>query len=233
MLANFEDNRILKSLARSGDHLLFKYLVPVSLGVGQVLSMPSVPIKQAYFITSGVACTLTNMRNGMTVATHIIGREGFVGLPFLFASDTFPNAATVVQIAGSALRIDARVLLQEISKPGTLQTLMRRYALAETAVVMQAAACNALHSITERLARWLLMTSDRAGTDFRMTHETIAQSLGSRRATVTIQAETFQRLGLLNYRYGRIHIANAGRLRQLTCECYELQRQQLDNCSNS
>ncbi len=233
MLANVEDNRILKALAKSGDHLIFKYLVPVSLGVGQVLSTPSVPVKHAYFITSGVACTLTNMRNGMTVATHIIGREGFVGLPLLFASNTFPNAATVVHIAGSALRIDARVLLQEICRPGTLQTLMQRYALAEMIVVMQAAACNGLHSITEQLARWLLMTSDRVGTDFRMTHETIAQILGSRRATVTIQAELFQRLGLLTYRYGRIHIANPGRLRQLTCECYELQNQQLDNCLNS
>jgi CRP-like cAMP-binding protein len=195
--------------------------------------MPSVPVKQAYFITSGVACTLTNMRNGMTAAIHIIGREGFVGLPFLFASDTFPNAATVVHIAGSALRIDARVLLQEMSKPGTLQTLMRRYAMAEMVVAMQAAACNGLHSISERLALWLLMTSDRAGTDFRMTHETIAQILGSRRATVTIQAELLQRLGLLTYSYGRIHIANQSRLTQLACECYELQKQQLDSCINS
>lgn len=233
MLANVEDNRILNALAKSGDHFISKYLVPVSLQAGQLLSTPSVPVKEAYFITSGVACTLTNMRNGMTVATHIIGREGFVGLPLLFASDAFPNAATVVQIAGSALQIDARVLLQEMSKPGTLPTLMRRYAMAEMVVAMQAAACNGLHSITERLTRWLLMTSDRVGTDFRMTHEAISQILGSRRATVTIQAELLQRLGLLTYRYGRIHIANRGRLAQLACECYELQKQQLENCINS
>ena len=233
MLANFEDNRILNALAKSGDHFISKYLVPVSLDAGQFLSAPSVPVKQAYFITSGAICTFTNMRNGTTVATHIIGREGFVGLPLLFASDAFPNAATVVQIAGSALRIDARVLLQETSKPGTLQTLMRRYAMAEMVVAMQAAACNGLHSISERLARWLLMTSDRVGADFRMTHETIAQILGSRRATVTIQAELLQRLGLLTYRYGRIHIASRVRLTQLACECYEVQRQQLDNCLNS
>ena len=233
MLANVEDNRILSALAKSGDHFIFKYLAPVSFEAGQLLSAPSVPVKQAYFMTSGVACTLTNMRNGMMVATRIVGREGFIGLPLLFASDAFPNAATVVQIAGSALRIDARVLRQEMSKQGTLQWLMRRYAMAEMVVVIQAAACNGLHSITERLARWLLMTSDRVGTDFRMTHETIAQLLGSRRATVTIQAELLQRLGLLTYRYGRIHIANRGRLMQLACECYELQKQQFDNCLNS
>jgi len=93
-----------------------------------------------------------------------------------------------------------------------------------TSAAMQTAACNGLHSISERLARWLLMTGDRVGPDFRLTHETIAQILGSRRATVTIQAELFQRLELLTYRYGRIHIANRDRLTQLACECYELQK---------
>lgn len=233
MLPKTENNHILNALAKNGGHSIFAHLVPVSLGTGQLLSAPSVPFKHAYFITSGVACTLTNMRNGMTVAAHIVGREGFIGLPLLFASDTLPNVATVVEVAGSALRVDARVLLQEMSKAGVLQTLMRQYALAEMVVTMQTAACNGLHSMAERLATCLLTTSDRVGTDFRITHETIAHILGSRRATVSVQAELLQRLGLLTYRYGRIHIVNRGRLMQLACECYELQKQQFDNCLNS
>ena len=161
------------------------------------------------------------MRRGETSANHLIGPEGFVG----FVGDlTLPNVTIAMLVEGSAMCIDAAVLLEELQKPGLLQLIMRRYAHARMSEVTQAAACNAVHCIQERLACWLLLIADRVGKDFRITHETIANMLGSRRATVTLQAESFQRMGLISYRYGTLHLIDRDRLQKLACECYEIRR---------
>ena len=233
MLITANDNWLLSALAQAGDQLIFKYLLPTSLAVGQVLSTPSIPFRQAYFLTSGMACMVVNVRNGGTVATHLVGHEGFVGLPLLFGSDTFLNAMAVMETAGTALRITAGSFIEEMAKPGPLQALMRRYALAQLTGSMQTAACNRLHSIEERLACWLLMAADRVGPHFRLTHETIGNILGSRRATITTQAERFQQAGLATYRYGHIRIANRERLQRVSCECYKIHRKELEICFRS
>jgi CRP-like cAMP-binding protein len=219
-------NRILAELVDDDEYsFFFRRLISVPLSFGQILSAPGIPIKHAYFITGGMACVLTSKRNGMTVSDHVIGREGFVGVPLILECDQLPVASTVVQVAGDAMRTDIALFREAFRKPGKLQSLLHRYVLSHLGHVMQVAACNRLHCIGERLALLLLMTSDRVGDEFRMTHETIAQMLGSRRATVTVEAERFQSKGLVRYRYGHITILNHRGLQDAACECYGVHRE--------
>lgn len=221
-------NRILAELVNDDEYSFFlRRLVPVPLTFGQILSTPGIPMKHAYFITGGMACVLTLMKNGMMVSDHVIGREGFVGIPLVLQCDQLPVASTVVQVAGDAMRTDTAFFREALRKPGKLQLLLHRYVLSHIVHIMQTAACNRLHCIGERLALLLLMTSDRVGDEFRMTHETIAQMLGSRRATVTVEAERFQSRGLVRYRYGKVTILNRRGLQEAACECYGVHRDEL------
>jgi CRP-like cAMP-binding protein len=221
-------NHILAALVDDDEYSSFlRNLIAVPLSVDQVLSAPGIPMKHAYFVTGGMACILTGLKDGTTVSDQIIGSEGFIGIPLVLESDRLSVAGTVVQVAGSAMRIDVASLRETLKTPGKLNQLLHRYVLAHIVHLMQAAACNRLHSIRERLACLLLMTSDRVGEDFRITHERIAEMLGSRRATITIEAERFQDKGLLNYRYGHMTIVKRKGLQQIACECYAVYRDEL------
>ncbi len=194
------NNRILATLAgHEHNNAFLQSLTPVSLNYGEVLIAPSAPIRHTYFLTSGIACWFTTMAEGVAVANYLIGREGLVGIPLLFQGASVPNVTVVMQVAGSAMRIDARRFLDEINKPGNLQSIMRRYTLARLSAMAQTAACNSLHCIQERLACWLLLIADRCGPEFKITHEVLADMLGARRATVSVEAARFSQRGLISY----------------------------------
>jgi CRP-like cAMP-binding protein len=201
----------------------------VILTAGQVLAASPGPVNYGYFITNGMVCLLTVMKNGMTTADHLVGREGFVGLPLLLGNVNPQPGTVVVQIPGRAMRIDAAAFLEEFNKPGLFQNVMRRYGLARMVGITQTAACNTLHCIQERMACWLLLTADRVGIDVPVTHDAIAQMLGSRRATVSVHAEKLQRMGLITYGYKLIHIQDRNGLEKVACECYQIHRRTMDS----
>jgi CRP-like cAMP-binding protein len=176
-----------------------------------------------------MACGATLMKNGITTADELLGPEGFVGMPLLFGSSKMQPVTVIVKIVGTALRIDASAFLHEFNKGGIFGDIMRRYVFSRMVSLIQTAACNTVHCIQERMASCLLGTADRVGGEFKLTHESIAEILGNRRATVTTQLEAFRRLKLISCGYGRIKVENRREFENLACECYEFRKNAFEN----
>jgi CRP-like cAMP-binding protein len=158
----------------------------------------------------------------------MVGREGIVGLAHLLGAEMMPQQI-IVQVPGSALRIGATLLKAEFERSEALRRIVLRLANAALAMTSQTAACNRVHSLEQRCARWLLNASDRIGTDaMPMTHDFLSHMLGVRRAGVTAAASEFQRSGLIRYQRGRLTILDREALVERACECYLVDREQFE-----
>lgn len=225
-------NRILSSLTSDEYSHLAPHLKHVSLGLRQMLRGPSVKMDNAYFFTSGMASHVVTMRDGSSVESGIVGREAMSGLQLALGYDSIPGSYSSMQIAGSAFRIAGTDLKEVVRRSDQLRTILTRYAQAQIVQLSQSVACNRLHSTQERFARWLLMVNDRVGSEFAMTHEFLAQMLGSQRATVSIEAKVLQRVSIISYTHGHMKILNRKPLEALACECYKVQLKEFDNFLN-
>jgi CRP-like cAMP-binding protein len=157
-----------------------------------------------------------------------VGNEGVVGVPLVLGGSLAVRA--ISQVAGWVLRMDAASFLAEMARPGAMRDLTDDYLQALFGQISQAAACNRLHTNEERLSRWLLMSHDRVGVEeFAITHEFLGQMLGSRRATVTLSAGILQAAGLIKYHRGQVTIVDRHGLEQVSCECYGVIRNELEN----
>lgn len=223
-------NRILAALPEEE----YKYLLPrlefATLKFKQALYEPNLPMRFAYFPNSGMICLIAVMRDGASVEVGVIGKEGFAGTPILLGAKSTPNRA-LVQIAGNAFRIKAETLETVLPRTPRLDLMLRRFIQAQAFQLAQSVACNRLHEVEERLARWLLMARDRAGSDLLpLTHEFLAEMLGACRSTVTLAAGALQRAGLIEYSRGRVRILDGRGLAKSTCECYAITKQQFERC---
>jgi len=186
------------------------------------------PIRHVYFPQGGVVSLLVIMHDGRTVEVGTVGNEGIVGVPALLGATRSPIRA-VTQIAGEALRIDVELFRKEMRRGGPLPDLMHRYVQAVLHQRAQLAACNHLHSVEERMCRWLLSAQDRVGSDeFPLTQEFLAAMLVVRRASVTVVAGLLQRAGLIRYSRGRITILDRRGLEAASCECYHVFKREQD-----
>jgi CRP-like cAMP-binding protein len=187
------------------------------------------PIERVYFPWDGVCSFTTTMRDGRTVEVGTIGNEGVVGISAYFGGG-LPDTETIVQVPGEgAAMMRAGTFVSEMERRGALYQLVRRYSQALLALMAQSVACNALHDMDQRCARWLLMTHDRVdGDTLLLTQEYLATMLGARRPTVTLVAKRLQARGLIDYRRGRIVIRNRPGLARLSCECYGVVRAQFE-----
>src|SRR6185503_19112483 len=148
--------------------------------------------------------------------------DGIVGVAIFLGGGSIPHRA-IVQIGGNALKMPARVLQEEFARGGRLQHILLRYTHSLIIQISQTAVCNRLHSVEQRLCRWLLMTRDRTGSDeLQMTHEFISNMLGVRREGVTLAAQRLQELGMISYIRGHIIILNRHQLLKRVCECYQV-----------
>jgi CRP-like cAMP-binding protein len=180
-------------------------------------------IETVYFPLSGVVSLVTLMRDGSVIEMATIGREGVVGVPMVLGTGLMSNARGVGQVDGEGLKVGVEAFRNEVARGDRLRALMDSYLRALFTLVGQNAACNRLHTMDQRCARWLLMTHDRVGRDqFVLTQEYLAQMLGSRRATVTEAAADLQDLGAIRYHRGQITIVNRTTLKAKSCECYEV-----------
>ena len=213
-------NRLLASLPAASFESLRPHLEPVELSLRDVLFNVDVPIEHVYFPEDMVVSILGVMPDGTAVEVATVGREGMVGLPvFLGAERTSSHA--MVQVPGRAHRVEARTFRDQSRRSVGIRDVLDRYTQAMFTLLAQGAACNRLHSIEERCARWLLLTQDRVGADsFPLTHQFLSQMLGVRRAGVSEVAAELQREGLLTYRRGYITIQDRARLEAASCECY-------------
>jgi len=221
-------NRILAALPPEEFEPLAAKLRPVPLVLGEVLYMPEQKIEYVYFVDSGVVSLLASLENGATVEAGLIGLEGMAGISVILGADSTPNQA-LIQAEGHALRISSKDIQTEFRKGGKLCDLLLRYTHTLFTQVAQTAACNRLHSIEQRLARWLLLTQDRVGrNDFVLTQDFLSRMLGVRRAGVSVAANTLRQAGLIDYHRGTMIILNRTRLENYSCECYGIVRAEYD-----
>jgi CRP-like cAMP-binding protein len=221
-------NRILASLPKAEISRLAPHLSPLPLPIGKTLQTPDEEITYGYFVESGLASVVIEMANGNTVETGITGKEGIVGIPVLLGTRSMPTR-TFMQIAGAGFRIKADRLKEEFERSGTLRKQINSYVQAYLVQTAQTAACNRLHDIAERLARWLLMCHDRMESDtFSITHEFLGHMLGTPRSTVTLAAGILHKAGLVDYSRGRVVIRNRKGLEKAACECYRTIRKEFD-----
>lgn len=217
-------NRILAALPKAEIARLQPHLSPVTLKLRQMLLDGDA--SYAYFVEEGLASVVLPMESGATVEVGVIGKDGVVGLPILLGADGMPGS-TFIQVEGSGFRIKAQTLKDEFERPGELRRLLHKYLLANLVQSAQNAACNRLHTIGERLSRWLLTCHDRVGSDrMPLTHEFLAQMLGAPRTTVTLAAGMLHQAGLIDYTRGHVTIKNRAELENAACECYRVVRQE-------
>jgi CRP-like cAMP-binding protein len=195
-----------------------------------VLADAGDPLNEVYFPVDAVVSVLTRMDDGASVEIATVGNEGLVGVTVAWGAERMnPKEFATVQVPGTIVTMDADAFREEIRRQTPLASLVERYTQAFFTQVSQQVACNGLHSVEQRCARWLLMTRDRAGTDeFPMTHEFLAQMLGVRRATVTVTAGILQKAGFVQFSRGRVAIVDGDGLEQAACECYAVTREVYD-----
>lgn len=221
-------NRLLSCLPRDAQLRLLPRLEKVPLTVRQVLYEQGAPLAYVWLPLSGVTSLILSMNDGVSVEVGTIGNEGLVGVPAFLGAERSP-LRTVCQVAGQALRMRVDAFHRTLVEQPLFHEVVRRYAQALFNQVTQTTACNQLHSVHERMCRWLLMTHDRVGAEeFYLTQEFLAQMLGVRRPSVTVAAGLLQKSGLIRYQRGRIRIVDRAGLEKGACECYETARQEFD-----
>ena len=219
-------NRLLAALTSADHSLLAPHLKELSLELGLLLQEAGEPVEHIYFPHQGMISLLAVMSDGQGIETATVGSEGVVGAMSGFGARLGFTRA-VVQAPLVASRISSLQFQAALQKSETLRNLMASYSETLLAQVQQTAACNALHAMESRLARWLLQTRDRIDTDvLPLTQDFLSQMLGVRRTTVTLVARQLEQAGLIQNRRGRIVIIDREGLKDVACECYAIIRDQ-------
>ncbi|MEQ1516012.1 MAG: Crp/Fnr family transcriptional regulator [Usitatibacteraceae bacterium] len=215
-------NRVLAALSRKEYQSLLPMLEPVTLAFGDVLYEPGAPIRHVYFPHDCLVSLLTSVDSVRAAEVGLVGAEGMIGVPVVLGIAVSPFLA-VVQGGGNALRMKTADFRREFTKSVTLQRELFRFTHLLMTQVAQTAACNRFHVVTQRLARWLLMTRDRVqSNEFILTQEFLARMLGVRRVGVTEAASGLQKRKLIRYSRGTITILDQKGLEATACGCYGL-----------
>ena len=226
-------NRVLASIPPKEYQRLRAQLEPVTLRFGQVLYQPGKPIRHVYFPVDCLISLLTAVDKRRTLEVGMVGNEGMAGMPFILGIGV-SGVRALVQGGGNALRMDAAHFRIEFDRNPPLQQALYRYTYALMAQISQTAACNRFHETEARLARWLLMTRDRVGSDdFPLTHEFLAHMLGLRRVGVTEAASALKRRKLIGYSRGKIQILDTKGLNASSCSCYQAVKTVYDRAQNA
>lgn len=237
-ILNKPKNHLLATLPDEDYQRLLPYLEEVQLPLRKVLYEPGETPSAVYFPNHAMVSLVATMEDGATVEVGLVGIEGVIGLPIVLGGRATVYQA-IVQLPGTGVKLDADVFRAEFERGEYLQRLVLLYTQALLTQVSQNAVCNRLHTIDERLARWLLSVQDSLEADeLPLTQEFISQMLGTRRASVTVSAGNLQEQGVISYSRGKITILNRERLREKSCECYNVIRSEFDrllgthkNCS--
>ena len=214
------NNILLLSLPDDEYNLLRPHLEPADLPQYDILHEPGVKIDSGYFLNEGMTSLVALSADGRSVEVGIVGREGMVGMPLTVGllRGTF---RAIMQMSGSGVRIRSEVFQEILLCASQLRAELNRFALMHGMQVAQLAACNRLHEIEQRLARWLLMCQDRVDSQvLPLTHEFLAQMLGTGRPSVTLAAGVLENAGLIENTRGTVKVLNRKALEQAACECY-------------
>jgi len=227
--SNSVTNEILLKLPASEFDKLSPKLELVRLRLHTLLHEAGEQIKSAYFVNTGLQSILTVQPDGKSVEVGLIGKEGFVGLPIVAGFRTSPTRV-ITQGEGTAYRVDVEAFQQVLPRCPQLEVELHRFGQRLAMQSTQIAACNRLHEVEERLARWLLMSRDRIGSDeLPLTQEFLGQMLGTRRSSVSVAASMLQKAGMIRYTRGNVTILDMPKLERTACDCYEIIQRQLRN----
>ena len=215
-------NVILQSISDLEFSFIRPHLAYVELPHGYIVDEPGEKIEFAYFLNQGMMSLVVATSGGRSCEIGIVGREGMVGSPLAVGLHHAPFRA-ITQIPGHGLRMKADAFEKALLECPELKAQVLRYVFLQGYHVAQIAACNRLHEIEQRLARWLLMCQDRVDSDVLMlTHEFLAEMLGTGRPSVSLAAGVLQRAGLIENVRGTIRILNRKALEESACECYRV-----------
>jgi CRP-like cAMP-binding protein len=222
------ENRLFACLSRDARDRLTPEMETVPLHLRDVLQRVGRRAEHVYWPHSGMGSIVTVLRRGMNVEAATIGNEGLLGISYVLG-DAMATEETMVQMPGEASRLRVRVLRDEFEGDHEVRNLLLRYAQLLMGQIAQGSACNRIHSIEARCARWLLSTHDRVpGNEFPLTHEFLAMMLGVRRAGVSVAQHKHLKDGLISYTRGHITVRNRRGLEAASCECYGVVRQRFE-----
>jgi CRP-like cAMP-binding protein len=223
-------NRLLETLSREEFERLKRRLQPVQLPRGRVLYDVGDNAGFVYFPISGVVSLLSTTESGDMVEVGMVGNEGTTCIPVITHQQHMPYRL-LIQIAGDAVRIEAKAVRDEFVRGGRFHNLLICHTHSLFAQISQSAVCNRFHMADARFCRWLLEMQDRVDSnDLQLTHEIVSNMLGVERAHVSRTARELQNAGLISYRYGSITIRNRAGLESASCECYRVVKQTVTDC---
>jgi CRP-like cAMP-binding protein len=212
-------NQLLASLGADKIAGLLPRIKVLELPQETVLFETGDTIKTVYFPVGGLVSIVVDLATGETIETAMIGKDGLVGGSAALDNPISLNRA-VVQVAGAAATLPLNHFRELVQESPSFRAKLARHEQFLLAQAQQAAACNATHSLEERLSRWLLRCHDLVGGDLPLTQEFLAEMLGVRRTSVTLAAQALQQAGLIEYRSGHVQLLNLDGLQESTCECY-------------
>jgi CRP-like cAMP-binding protein len=223
------ENRLLATLPREVYDKLAPNLKRVSLKQGTILHHPGEAIEDLYFPIDCLLSMTITMRDGSTAEAGMVGNREVLGVNAFMGGRETTQTEYIVQLAGSAIKVDAQPLLDEFDRNKELRDVLLRYTQALIAQISQTTGCNSLHVLDQRLARWLLEAQDRIDSDdLKLTQEFLGHMLGVRRAGVTQAAQKLQERGLIRYHRGHVQILNQQGLEAASCECFSVLREEYD-----
>jgi CRP-like cAMP-binding protein len=226
-------NWMLDALPAAEYEQLKPHLRPVELTIGHGIHEYDEVPEYTYFVTQGMVSLVLSSDEGIEVEVGLIGKEGVAGIGAALGH-ALPRYRAMVQVPGCALRVRSTVLAEHFKHSNALQLLVLRHMQLLHGQSVQIALCNRLHTVEERLARWLLMVYDRVESDdLSLTQEFLAMMLGSRRSGVTVAAGTLREAGLIDYSRGNIKLRDLEGLRDASCECYPIVQRQLSQFLDS
>jgi CRP-like cAMP-binding protein len=222
-------NHLLSVLPRTDRERIMERGHRRALKLRQVLHPAHGAVTHAHFPLTGMVSLVAKSADGAAaVEIGVVGNEGLVGMPLFLGSGTTPTEA-ICKVQGETLSLPAVVFEQELEASRTLRQLLRRYTQALISQVSQSVVCNTAHTMEQRMSRWLLVTHDRVGADVMpLTHEFLAQMLGTRRPSVTIAAGLLKKAGLIDYARGKIIVLNRPGLEAASCDCYLVVRREFE-----
>jgi len=215
-------NVLLLSIPDREYNLIRPYLEYVELEHHKMLHDQGQQIEFAYFPNDGMVSLVVSTSDGRSVEVGIVGREGMVGTPLAVGLRLAPYDA-IIQIPGNGIMIDSKRLTSQLSSTPRLWLVLTRFVLMQGLQMAQVAACNRLHELEQRLARWLLMCQDRVDSErLFLTHEFLAQMLGTGRPSVSLAIGMLEHAGLIENIRGIIRVINRKSLEDSACECYRV-----------